>query len=99
MTPEETSLFAQTLNTFNQKFDKHVEELRKNTTATELISESVKHLQHDLLGNGQPGRIQEIEANIKSHSKYIYTAMGGLTVLGAIMGWMITIVKTFLKAH
>ena len=66
MTPEETNLFTTIFSNldknFNEKFDKHAEEVRETSKKTAVLAASVENLEHSLLGNGQPGRIQLIES-------------------------------------
>lgn len=39
----------------------------------------------DLAGNGQPGRIQTLEAKVRSHDRLIWVLTGG----GAVVGWLL----------
>ena len=44
----------------------------------------------ELVGNGQPGRIQKIEDEMKVHSKLLWVGIGGLMLLQimAANGWL-----------
>ena len=38
-------------------------------------------LMKELMGNGQPGRIQKIEEEVKSHARLLWIGLGGLYVV------------------
>ena len=97
MTPEETLLISKMMDTFHNKFEQFSVDLKDNTSSTNIIKNSVDTLTHDLLGNGQPGRVKNIEDKLSLHDKFIWACGGGLLVLVTLLGWVVTVLHDIKK--
>jgi hypothetical protein len=54
-------------------------------------------LEHELLGNGQPGRIQQLESKVSSHAEYIQGAKARAAVIGALAAGVVTFLIALAK--
>lgn len=46
-----------------------------------------------IFGNGQPGRLQNVETRLGRVEKFMWSIVGALVLLSAGIGWIIAIVK------
>jgi uncharacterized protein with ACT and thioredoxin-like domain len=69
--------------------------LREQTKALASIDSNVKYLRKDLLGNGQPGRLQIVEENIKDLEAHKNRALGWIAGAGAFIAAALAIFEYF----
>jgi len=43
----------------------------------------------ELYGNGKPGRVDELEAAVSNHNRYLWMAIGALTVLTPLVAMLV----------
>jgi hypothetical protein len=63
------------------------------------IDERLEHLEHELLGNGQPGAIQKHDDAIASLERWQSYIKGALAILAVLIsaGWVAPILATVLR--
>jgi hypothetical protein len=54
-------------------------------------------MEHELLGNGQPGRIQQLESKVSSHAEYIQGAKARAAVVASLAAGVVTLLIALAK--
>jgi len=68
----------------------------EQTVLNELAE--LKTQMRGLLGNGQPGRVRDLEARVEKHEALVQRAMG-IGALAGIVGTLIHIAFDYLRNH
>jgi len=68
----------------------------EQTVLNELAE--LKTQMRGLLGNGQPGRVHDLEARVAKHEALVQRAMG-MGALGGVVGTIIHIIFEYLRNH